>query len=290
MRMIEFIFKGQSGFDDSNYVFMTKKDTKPYLTLKVGNKYILDELDLAFVPSDYIDVLKVNDPFSSGSGEQGPVGPQGPKGDKGDPGATTWAGITDKPLTFAPVIGTTSTTAKAGDWKPTSTDITDASTVGRNVLKATDTAAARTAIGAGTGNSNLAIGTTSTTAKAGDWKPASTDISDASAVGQSVLKAADAAAARTAIGAGTSSLALGTTASTASAGNHTHSAATTSAAGFMSAADKTKLDTAVDATGAITAIKNKSQIAALTPIADTANTDVTAVAELLNALIAALKA
>ena len=49
-------------------------------------------------------------------------------------------------------------------------DISDATTVGRNVLKAADAAAARAAIGAGTGNgsSNLAIGTTSTTAMRGD--------------------------------------------------------------------------------------------------------------------------
>ena len=49
-------------------------------------------------------------------------------------------------------------------------DITDATTVGRNVMKATDPAAARSAIGAGTGNgtSNLAIGTTSSTAMRGD--------------------------------------------------------------------------------------------------------------------------
>lgn len=50
-------------------------------------------------------------------------------------------------------------------------------------------------------------------------------ISDATTVGHNVMTAADAAAARTAIGAGTSSLALGTTASTAAAGNHTHTAA-----------------------------------------------------------------
>jgi len=49
--------------------------------------------------------------------------------------------------------------------------------------------------------------------------PAAADISDATTVGRNVLKAADAAAARTAIGAGTSSLALGTTGSTAAAGN-----------------------------------------------------------------------
>lgn len=47
----------------------------------------------------------------------------------------------------------------------------------------------------------------------------SADISDATAVGKAVLVAKDAAAARTSIGAGTSSLALGTTATTAMAGN-----------------------------------------------------------------------
>ncbi|UJC77927.1 hypothetical protein D4768_09625 [Rhodococcus erythropolis] len=49
-------------------------------------------------------------------------------------------------------------------------DITDATTVGRNVMKAADAAAARAAIGAGTGNgnSNLSLGTTSSTAMRGD--------------------------------------------------------------------------------------------------------------------------
>ncbi len=54
----------------------------------------------------------------------------------------------------------------------------------------------------------------------------SADITDATSVGRQVLTAANAAAARTAIGAGTSSLALGTTASTALAGNGTAAAAT----------------------------------------------------------------
>lgn len=48
----------------------------------------------------------------------------------------------------------------------------------------------------------------------------SEDIADASDVGKAVLVAADAAAARTAIGAGTSNLVLGTTAATAKAGNY----------------------------------------------------------------------
>lgn len=97
-------------------------------------------------------------------------------------------------------------------------------------------AQARANIGAGT--SNLTLGTTSSTAKAGDWmptwanvsgKPASftpsshqhpvSEVSDSTAVGQALVTAADAASARTAIGAGTSNLSLGTTASTAKAGN-----------------------------------------------------------------------
>ena len=49
------------------------------------------------------------------------------------------------------------------------------------------------------------------------------EISDSSVVGRSVLTAADAAAARGAIGAGTSSLGLGSTSGTAAPGNHTHS-------------------------------------------------------------------
>lgn len=49
------------------------------------------------------------------------------------------------------------------------TDITDSSAVGRSVLAATNAAAARNAIGAGT--SSLAIGTTASTAKAGNYQP-----------------------------------------------------------------------------------------------------------------------
>jgi|SRR5699024_2089040 len=51
----------------------------------------------------------------------------------------------------------------------------------------------------------------------------SESITDATEVGKSVLKASSEAAARTAIGAGTSNLALGSTASTAATGDHVHS-------------------------------------------------------------------
>lgn len=86
---------------------------------------------------------------------------------------------------------------------------------------------ARANIGAGT--SNLVIGITGTTAAAGNHTHTATDIgaapashthtaaqiSDATATGRSVVTAADASAARTAIGAGTSNLVIGTTAGTA---------------------------------------------------------------------------
>lgn len=105
-----------------------------------------------------------------------------------------------------------------GSSEPVSVDdITGISPDVETLLKAEDAATARAAIGAGT--SNLAIGTTSSTAKAGNYQPTSTNISDATTVGRSVLTAADQGAARTAIGAGTSNLTLGTTASTALAGN-----------------------------------------------------------------------
>ncbi|WP_335936633.1 hypothetical protein [Streptomyces sp. PTD5-9] len=65
-----------------------------------------------------------------------------------------WADITGKPSTYPPAAHT-----------HTAADLTDATTTGRSVLTATDQAAARTAIGAGT--SSLTLGTTATTAAAG---------------------------------------------------------------------------------------------------------------------------
>ena len=91
--------------------------------------------------------------------------------------------------------------------------VSDSTTVGRSVMTAIDAAAARTAIGAGT--SSLALGTTGTTAKAGNYAPAAADISNSTVTGRSLITATDAAAARSTIGAGTSSLAIGTTAGTA---------------------------------------------------------------------------
>lgn len=110
--------------------------------------------------------------------------------------------------------------------------------IGQQISVAADAAAVRALIGAGT--SDLSLGTTADTAKAGNYTPTwgevsgkpttftpathqhvATEITDSTATGRSVLTAATQAAARTAIGAGTSNLAIGTTASTAKAGNYT---------------------------------------------------------------------
>lgn len=78
-------------------------------------------------------------------------------------------------------VAAATATAEAAD-TVTAANITDATAVGRNVLKATDAAAARTAIGAGTGNSNLALGTTGTTAAAGNHSHTAAQVT-ATAVG-----------------------------------------------------------------------------------------------------------
>ena len=67
----------------------------------------------------------------------------------------------------------------------------------------------------------------------GSGEVTAADITDATAVGRDVLTAANAAAARAAIGAGTSSLALGTTASTAMAGNYAPPNAATGTHGLV---------------------------------------------------------
>ena len=62
------------------------------------------------------------------------------------------------------------------------------------LLGAASTALARQAIGAGT--SSLVLGSTAGTAKAGDWSPSRSEISDASALGRDLLAAASQQAAR----------------------------------------------------------------------------------------------
>lgn len=58
----------------------------------------------------------------------------------------------------------------------TAVQISDSTATGRSLIAAADAAAARSAIGAGTGTSNLTLGTTGATAKAGDYQPSWTDV------------------------------------------------------------------------------------------------------------------
>lgn len=126
--------------------------------------------------------------------------------------------------------------AAAASHSHTADALTDASEVGKAVMRATDAAAARVALGIqengepapdvnwgnltgkpavvaagataaaaraeiGAGTSNLAVGAGAGDAKAGDWKPEAADISDSGTVGRDVLKASTTSAARDAIGA-----------------------------------------------------------------------------------------
>lgn len=62
----------------------------------------------------------------------------------------TWAEVTGKPTTFAPIIGTTATTAKAGDYVPAWGDVTGKPTTFTPTIGATATTAAA-------GNHNHAV-------------------------------------------------------------------------------------------------------------------------------------
>ncbi|WP_232811209.1 hypothetical protein [Serratia proteamaculans] len=78
------------------------------------------------------------------------------------------------------------------------TDISSITAIGKQLIDSANAAAARTAIGAGT--SSLAIGTTSVTAKAGNYQPTAANISDATPFGRQLLQAADAGAVKTLLG------------------------------------------------------------------------------------------
>lgn len=119
--------------------------------------------------------------------------------------------------------------------------ISDATTTGRSVLTAADSAAARSALG-------VAYGSTSGTVVQGDdsrLSPAAAAISDASTVGRAVLTAIDAAAARTTLG-----VAYGTTSTSVAVGNDsritgavaTGSAATLASVTAFNTADATNFE------------------------------------------------
>jgi hypothetical protein len=100
-------------------------------------------------------------------------------------------------------------TLKSSTTTISSTDISDATAIGRSVLTAANAAAVRSAIGAGT--SNLAIGTTSATAKAGDYVPTKSDVGLGNADNTSDANKPISSAVQTALNAKESSIASGTT-------------------------------------------------------------------------------
>lgn len=139
-------------------------------------------------------------------------------------------------------VGAGATDAKPGDWLPKNTEIQGLSAVLISLLAATDQATARTAIGAGA--SNLTVGSDSTQAKAGNWKPAVSDISDASDIGKALMKAATVGAALQAISGNTPQTGsfLRADGTWQVPAGTTYGAATQTAAGLMSATDKQRLD------------------------------------------------
>lgn len=227
-----------------------------------------------------------------------------------------------------------------GGGEVTSNDITDATGVGKNVITAATQEAARAAIGAGTSDFSGSYADLSNKPTIPAAATVDT-LGGAGATGKVVMKATSAEAARTAIGAvsaedipevpaaptwntlsgkpaviasgtteaaarqaigaGTSSLALGTTASTAMAGNTPIPDAATWAnlsgkpatfpptigttASTAKAGDYTPTTNEVSAS-----LKAKAEIAALTEIADPTTATPEDVATAINAIIAALKA
>lgn len=133
--------------------------------------------------------------------------------------------------------------------------ISDASTIGKSVLKAASQAAARTAIGAiaasdvpaaptwGTLSGKPStyppdIGTTASTAMAGNTPiPAAPTWGNISGKPAVVAAGADQAAARQVIGAGTSSVVVGTGAAQAASGTHNHAVTADAGSGLAAAAN-----------------------------------------------------
>jgi polygalacturonase len=113
--------------------------------------------------------------------------------------------IADGSITNALIAdGTIAETKLAGAVQTKLNDVGDWNTLSNKptvIAAGADAAAARTVIGAGI--SNLTIGTSNTTAKAGDYQPASTNISDSTATGRSLITAASASSARSTISAAT---------------------------------------------------------------------------------------
>ena len=193
--------------------------------------------------------------FSIPRGDQGERGPEGPRGPKGDPGEGTgdvlWSEL-DPILdgkaseshthTISEVTGLEDALTAAGTAEHTHSmsevDGLEAALDGKASESHTHTVSQVTGLqdeldGKAAVSHQHSWG--DVTGKPTTYPPeththTASQISNATTVGRNVLTASSQAAARSAIGAGTSNLALGTTSSTAARGNHTHTPASIGAA------------------------------------------------------------
>lgn len=147
----------------------------------------------------------------------------GTASDSSEPTSVAWEDVTGKPATFTPTIGTTATTAKAGNYQPTWAQVTGKPTTFEPI-----------------------IGTTATTAKAGNYVPTWAEVTGKPttfAPSAHQHNASD-------INAGTLDIAripTGTTSTTVSLGNHGH--AFTAITGTATAAQIPSLDAGKITTG-----------------------------------------
>ena len=159
------------------------------------------------IPQGQLPAVAIMDWLGNVSSQAAMLALTGQRGDwatRTDRG-TDWQLIADDPTQLSswrehvnPASPVSSVAGRTGAVTLAAADITDTTSTGRQLMTAVDGPAARSAIGAGT--SSLALGSTSSTAKAGDWKPASTDVTDATTTGRAVLTASTQDAARQAIG------------------------------------------------------------------------------------------
>jgi hypothetical protein len=147
-------------------------------------------------PSDLASWTKLNSPADLVSSVNGQVGTV--VLGKGDVGLGNVSNLAPADLPVSTATQSALDGKAPASHQHTASQISDSTSFGRGVVTAASASAARAAIGAGT--SDLALGTTSGTAKRGDYQPAAADISDATATGRSVVTAASQSAARTALG------------------------------------------------------------------------------------------
>jgi hypothetical protein len=117
---------------------------------------------------------------------------------------------------------------------------------------------ARTAIGAGT--SSIVVGTGAGDAKAGNYQPTAANVSDSTTTGRALLTAADAAAARTALGLGTAATTAATAYATAAQGTLADSALQASTAQAINAQTGTTYTLVAGDAGKVVTLSNAGAI------------------------------